>query len=239
MPVTTTTINAVITELLRSIRELDIQGFTNQDNPTLVNRRYKISNITISVSPNFVTVITLDSVADAANFRVNEVVKFIDILDDDLSDELDNALVGPDVSKIKQIAGANLIFWLDSSEFTGTFVSGKISSSYNMTMLQTIAEQCISDFERDSGIPFISTSYHHMRFIRNLAKINFGSLAGAEKLIARDEYKQDIENIKKYKGINWDKRDIDTTDADELSDFSNEEFLRDMGFGSNNKPLTD
>jgi len=237
MPVTAVSKAAVITMILKSMRELDIQGFMNQDNPTLTNRRYKVESITMSVSPNFSTTVELNSIADAATFSVNEVVKFFNIVDTTLGTELND--LSNEERKIREISGVNLVFYFDSSEFTGTFTSGTICSTYSMGKLNTIAERCIADFETDSGIAFIPTSYHHMRFIRDLVDINFVKLAGAEKSFAKLEYKDNMEKLLKYKAFGFTSLQVDTTDSDAESDFGNEGFIRDLGLGSNRKPLTD
>ena len=239
MPATTANKEAVVTLILKMVRELDIQGFTNQDNKDYSNLKYKIDSITTSVSPVFKTTITMDSIADAANFRVNEVIKFYDIVDATLETELSEFNLSVDERKIRSIVGTVLTLNLDSSSFAGTFTSGKLCSTYDIEKLLDIAETSIGDFEVDTGIVFLSDSHIHMSFIKDLMNINFGKLSGAEKSLAKMDYKDRLERIQRLKGWSYTSQDVDTTTSDEDSDFGNDEFLKDMGLGSSDRPLTD
>jgi hypothetical protein len=239
MPATASNKSAAVTELLKIVRELDIQGFTNQDNKTLTNRRYDISSLTLSVSPNYITTITMASAAIAANFQVNEVIKFFTVLDATLSGELSDTEISNEQRKIREISGADIILYLDSSGFTGTYASGKISSTYNIQKLTDLSELIIADFEIDTGVPYLPASHIHNSCIRDLAYLNWGKVSGAEKLLIQSRYDRRIELLSRGKGEFYSSQDVDTDSDDDDSDFSNDNFKLDMGFGISTTPLTD
>jgi hypothetical protein len=239
MPASLANKAAVVTLLLKNIRELDIQGYTNQDNKTLTNRRYDISALALSISPNYITTITMMSSAIAATFQVNEVIKFWDIDDAVLATELADTALSNEQRKIKEISGADLILYLDSSDFTGAFTSGRISSTYNQQKLLDLSEMIIGDFEVDFGGVYLSTSHIHNSCIRDLAYLNWGKVAGAEKLIIQARYDRRIEMLKFGKGQFYSSQDVDLTDDNEDSDFSSDEFRGDLGLGISTTPLTD
>lgn len=235
MPATAANKTAVAQALLLVIRKLDLEGYLNQDNASKVSAIYPISNFTTGDR----TVITLADAATAANFQVGQVVKFFNITDSTLASELHEVNTSQFQRTIIDITNADITINLDSSNFAGSFVSGDISTTINMTTLETYAGYLIADFELDTGIAFDSSSHIHMSLIKDAAYLFFTNLAGGEKILLQARYDKRIEQIRLAKGISWTSDDVDMTDYNEDSDFSSDEFKQDMGFGIGTESLTD
>lgn len=192
MTVSQTQIDAVLTWIYNQ-RAVDVQTLSNQDNPQLLGKKHTIEGIAFGN----VTLITV-SLTSIANFKVNQVIKFVDILDATLAAEL--ARLVPEELTITDITGDTITIDYDGTGLAGIFTSGKILNTFNNRILSNAARRAIVQFELYTGIPFNYTSEHHLDFVTVLTFMKLLSRASAEYSSFAEEkklYESKFERAKK------------------------------------------